>query len=224
MAYNMITNKETQTIIDEDGNEKTTIKESTKKIDRSGEPDYIKLYTKVWCEFNQIPLQWRDLFFELITRMTYANSNDIDHSQLVATGGPTKDAICKTLGWKSSMYQKGLRALKDVGAIRQCQRGFYQINPQYAGRGEWKYNPKLERGGIEDLKVTFDFVNGTSDVSVVWGNDGSNSDINNSYRDGLQIGTDDPVILKQITSVPQKQDNPVFNNATDNIDELAEVM
>lgn len=193
-TYNISTKKEIETYIDEEGNEKTTTKETTKKIERSSEPDYIKLYTKVWCEFNQIPNQWRLLFLELITRMSYTNSNDLKHSQIVATGGPTKEAICKTFNWKSNMYQKGLKALKETGAIKQISRGFYQINPNYAGRGEWKYNPKLERGGIEDLKATFDFKNKTIDLNIIWADDGKDNNFNEIFRDGVKENT----IIKEI--------------------------
>lgn len=158
------------TIIQEDakGNLTTETVEMTTKVERLREPDFIKLYTKVWCEFNQIPTQWRPLFLELIARMTYADSSDLEHSQIVATGGVTRDSICKALNWKPNMYQKGLKALKDVGAIKQKMKGFYQINPNYAGRGEWKYNPKLERGGVEALKATFDFNTHNVEVDIKW--------------------------------------------------------
>ena len=65
--------EEIQTRIDENGDEQTTIKRTTSKIERSSEPDYIKLYTKMWCEFNQIPNVYRPLFFELISNMTYCH-------------------------------------------------------------------------------------------------------------------------------------------------------
>lgn len=194
---NIITNKEAYTYTDENGNEKTTIKETTKKIDKSGEPDYIKLYTKMWCEFNEIPVQWRALFLELAARMTYANTTDLEHSQIVATGGMTREAICKTLGWKPNMYQKGLKALKDAGAIKQKMKGFYQINPNYAGRGEWKYNPRLARGGVEDLKATFNFKNHTVDVNIIWADDGYDNELNKMHRQGLEVSVLDNTILSE---------------------------
>lgn len=188
--------KETQTFIDENGQTKTTIKETTKKTEYSGEPDYIKLYTNVWCEFNEIPVQWRPLFLELTTRMSYADSTDIEHSQIVATGGITKISICKALNWKPNMYQKGLQALRKTGAIKQIMKGFYQINPNYAGRGEWKYNPRLKRGGVEDLKATFDFKNGTVETKIVWADDGKDNEFNEMYRQGLDVDARDNTILK----------------------------
>ena len=195
---NIKSEKETTTTIDEDGREHTSIIEKTTKVERSGEPDYVKLYTKVWCEFNQIPNQWRPLFLELISRMSYSDSTDLDHSQIVATGGPIRDSICKTFGWKSNMYQKGLKALREAGAIRQMSRGFYQINPNYAGRGEWKYNPHLQRGGVEDLKATFDFKNGTVKVNIVWADDGEGNEINTMFRKALDTRAEDETVLKEL--------------------------
>ena len=115
--------KEVRTVVDADGREETTTKETTRSIQRNTEPDYIKLYTKMWAEFNGIPVPYRDLFLELVTRMTYCNSRDLENSQLVNTGRPWSDSIMAALGWKQRMYQKGLRALCDCGAIRQVSRG-----------------------------------------------------------------------------------------------------
>ncbi len=201
--------KETTTTIDETGKELTTVKESTTKYEKCSEPDYIKLYTKVWCEFNEIPNQWRPLFFELIARMTYADSTDLEHSQIVATGGMTREAICKALGWKPNMYQKGLKALKDAGAIKQKMKGFYQINPNYAGRGEWKYNPRLARGGVEDLKATFDFKNHTVDIDVIWADDGEDTDFNQMYRDGLGVSKKNGTVLKTVKATPVTEETNI---------------
>lgn len=194
---NIQTITEKQTRIDENGNETTTIKECTKKIERSSEPDYIKIYTKMWCEFNQIPLAYRDLFFELTCNMTYCNAGDLEHSQLVNTGKPWSDAIQKKLGWKRAMYQRGIKELRDCGAIKQISRGVYQINPNYAGRGEWKYNPKLERGGIQELVATFNYTEGTVQTHLIWADDGSDSEMNKMHRQGLNVAKNANTTLRE---------------------------
>lgn len=196
--------KEIQTFTDEDGNVKETVKETTQKIERTSEPDFIKLYTNVWCEFNQIPLTWRPLFLELVAKMTYCDSKDLKASQIVFTGSVYADSIMEHLNIGRRQYQKGLRVLVECGAIRKIQnkRGVYQINPNYAGRGEWKYNPKYARGGIEDLKAEFDFVNGTVITNIVWANDGSDSELNTAYREALSIDKDDNTTLKTIERKP----------------------
>jgi hypothetical protein len=172
------------------------MRRSTLKFEKSKEPDYIKLYTNVWCEFNQIPIQWRTLFLELVSRMTYCNAEDLKHSQLVYTGKPFNDDIANALGIGIRQYQKGIKSLCECNAIKKISRGVYQINPTYAGRGEWKYNPKLRRGGVEDLVSTFNFKTGEVDTRIVWADDGCDDDINKIYRDGLGVSKDDQTTMK----------------------------
>lgn len=200
--------KEVRTVVDADGREETTTKETTRSIQRNTEPDYIKLYTKMWAEFNGIPVPYRDLFLELVTRMTYCNSRDLENSQLVNTGRPWSDSIMAALGWKQRMYQKGLRALCDCGAIRQVSRGVYQINPQYAGRGEWKYNPRLERGGVEDLVATFNFTAGTVNTKITWADNGEDTEFNRMYREGLGVQAKDGAVLKSTVRIPEAEELP----------------
>lgn len=144
-----------ETVRDEEGNvisEKETTK--TKRIDRVTEPDYIKLYAETWLDKskNEIPIGYRALFLELAARMSYCEADDHEHSQLVMTSGIYQEAIMNTLGLKSrDSLQKGLKALCDCNAIRRVQRGIYQINPRYAGKGQWKYNPRISRSSLEDF-------------------------------------------------------------------------
>ena len=162
---------ETRTVEDSEGNITTSTVEKTSKVQKSEEPDYIKLYTRTWCEFNQIPLRLRDLFLELVVRMSYADASSPEESQTVFTGKPTSTAIMKSLKLKQSTYNQYIRELRDCKAIKQVSRGVYQINPNYAGRGQWKYNPTLESGGIEDLIAVFDFKKGTVETKIHWGDD-----------------------------------------------------
>ena len=194
------TNTETVKIIDADGNITETTKETTKKIEQSKEPDYIKIYTRVWCEINEIPEKWRELFLQLAVRMTYARASDPDNAggQIVSTGGPLGEEIRAALGWKTRVpYQKGLRALCECNAIKRVGRGFYQINPSYAGRGEWKYNPRLDRGGIENIVGTFDLKEKKVDATIIWADDGTDNELNETYRRGLGVKDTDGAVLSQ---------------------------
>lgn len=126
----------------------------TKRIERVTEPDYIKLYTEAWSgkSGNPIPVGYRPLFLELVTRMSYCEADDHEHSQLVATGGIYQNDIMKALGLTNrDSLQKGLKALCDCNAIRRVQRGTYQINPKYAAKGQWKYNPRVSQSSLEDF-------------------------------------------------------------------------
>lgn len=193
---NISTEKQITITIDSDGNETSTTIEKTRKIELSTEPDYIKLYTAMWCEFNQIPMAYRPLFLELVTRMTYCDKSDLNRSQVVGTGGPIGKAICKALNWTSrDSLKKGLKALVDCNAIKRIDRGWYQINPQYAGRGEWKYNPRLDRGGIEDLIATFNFRDKTVKTEIVWADDGTENDFNKTMRNGLECKSSDQTVI-----------------------------
>jgi hypothetical protein len=200
---NIISKKEIQTFIREDGTEQSTTKETTSKIEHSTEPDYIKVYTKMWCEFNQIPMVYRDLFFELICNMSYCNASDLEHSQLVNTGKPWSDSIMKHLGWKKAMYQRGLAELCKCNAIKKISRGVYQINPSYAGRGEWKYNPRLSRGGIENLIATFDYAAGRVETKMLWADNGEDTELNELYRTGLNVTKNDNTTLTTQTITPE---------------------
>ena len=200
MANNrFITEKQTTIQEDADGNIKTSSVEKVTNIQRNNEPDYIKLYTKMWCEFNDIPMAYRELFLQLVIRMTYCNSADLGNSQLVNTGKPWSTSIMKALNWKDRMYQKGLKALCECDAIKKVGRGVYQINPQYAGRGEWKYNPRLDRGGSEELVVSFNFKDKSVDTKIVWADDGEDTPMNEAYRQGMGVSAKQETVLKSTT-------------------------
>lgn len=190
------------TEIDEDGNERSTIKTTTKNISKIDEPEYIKIYTQMWADFHDVPPAYHALFYELAKRMTYCDATDLDGSQIVHTGKPNNDSILKALGWKQNMLQKGLAVLVKCGAIRRIARGVYQINPTYAGKGEWKYNPKLKQGGIEDLVASFHLgKNGEKEwkSKIVWADDGTDTDYNDMWREGLKVKPDDNAMLKDTT-------------------------
>lgn len=132
----------------------------TKRIDRVTEPDFIKLYATTWRDKseNKIPIGYRPLFLELASRMSYCEADDLEHSQLVMTSGAYQDAIMKALNLKSrDSLQKGLKALCDCNAIRRVQRGIYQVNPKYAGKGQWKYNPRVSKSSLEEFADYYDW-------------------------------------------------------------------
>ena len=165
----IISEVSTHTVIDANGKKTTTTTETTKKYEKLSEPDYIKIYTNMWCTFNGIPETYARLFLSLAVRMSYCNSTNLERSQLVNTGKPWRDDIMKECGWTSeASIKKGLKVLVEHNAIRRVARGIYQINPSFAGKGLWKYNPKEQQGGIVDLIATFKFKDKSVDTQVVW--------------------------------------------------------
>ena len=193
---------ETTTHEDAEENISQTKKETITKLHRSDEPDYIKLYTRLWAEFNDIPIAYRELFLQLVLRMSYADATTKSGGQIVFTSEPNASDIKKVLNWSSrEMYQKGLNALVKCNAIKRVARGAYQINPSYADKGEWKFNPRLKHGGIEDLTATFNFKKKTVDTKIVWADDGKPSAFNQSYREGMGVKDSDETVLKHTTIV-----------------------
>ena len=200
------TKEEITTTIDENGNEHTTIKSTSTNFNKNTEPDYIKIYTKMWCEFNQIPLRWQNLFFQLAIRMSYSNSNDLKHSQEVIVYGGVSDEICKACGWNDkSNLRRGLKALCDCGAIKKgAYRATYQINPNYASRGSWKYNPKQAQGGVEDLVAEFSFKDKSVKTNIVWADNGEDDEVNSMFREALSVSKNDETVLKERISEERK--------------------
>jgi hypothetical protein len=174
----MLVIKDTETRI-ENGETHITSKETT--VSREQEPDYIKIYTKMWCEFNAIPVNCRELFFQLAIRMTYCSSDDINRSQIVCVGKIFRDDIKRACGWATdNTFYDAMRTLCKCNAIHKIAPSYYQINPSYAGKGQWKYNPKTKQGGIKDLVAIFDFANGSVDTNIVF-----------EHNEGSSIGEDD---------------------------------
>ncbi len=160
-----------KTVVDQNGN---VIKQTTaeKTIRKDQEPDYIKLYTRIWFDFKQFPAKYRELFLQLAIRMSYCNASDPSNSQIIDVMGHTKKEIMAACGWKTvDPMTKGLKSLCDCGAIARIERGTYQINPEFAGRGTWRYDPKLNRGGIKDLITTLRFADGTIDTLITYADD-----------------------------------------------------
>lgn len=193
----IFTNRETTTIINEKGEETTTIKETSAKLEPINEPDYIKIYTKMWCEFNSIPTGYQALFLELASRMSYCNTKNLENAQIVVMVEPVTSAVMQNLGWTSrDSLTKGLNALIKCNAIKRIRRSVYQINPDYAGRGLWKYNPKLQSGGIEDLIATFSFKDKEVKTKIIWADNGRDEELNEIYRKGLNTSKKDDTVLK----------------------------
>lgn len=193
---------ERETFYYPDGTSETKERETTQRIERNSEPDYIKLYTRMWCEFNEIPNQWRELFLQLAQHMSYCDKSQLQFSQIVATGGPIKSSITKALGIGDRQYQKGLAALVEAGALKKISRGYYQVNPTYASKGEWKYNPRLNRGGVEDLVATFRFKDKKVETDFVWADDGEDDEFNMIMRKNEKVTAKDNTVLTMTRITP----------------------
>lgn len=177
---------------DANGNIRKDTTRTVKAFKKSEEPDYIKLYTKMWCEFNAIPEKWQALFFALVCRMSYANIKHPEGGQIVYTIGTQAQAIRDECGWKTlDPLYRGLNALCKCKAIRKIGKGEYQINPEYAGKGAWHYQPSAEQGGVQDLIAKFSFADKSIQTKIVW-----------ASTDKEEIGNLDEVTAKRQTITP----------------------
>lgn len=184
--------KETVTQLDSEGNVLRQTEKTKTRTAKGGEPDYIKLYTNMWCEFNGIPVAYRSLFLELVMRMSYCNARNLGKSQIVYTSKPNGDSICEALGWKSRQsLQKGLKVLCECGAIKWVNKGVYQINPAYAGRGQWRYNASADQGGIENLIATFNFKEKAVETNMVWAEDENEDEVHQMITGGSEEDVED---------------------------------
>ena len=106
---------------------------------------------------RKLPAAYRFLFVVLAARMGYCDKDDLEHSQLVMTGEPFATEIRDIMGWGNrDSLMKGLRALCECNAIRKVSRGCYQINPRFASKGQWLYNPRISQSNVEGLKTYYD--------------------------------------------------------------------
>ena len=191
---------------DKDGNITRDITKETGKMSINDEPDFIKLYTKMWLEFNAIPAKYRQLFFSLVCRMSYARTSSIEKSQIVVVQKPMTDSILEECGWTTrDPLTKGLKALCDAGAIRKIAKACYQINPSYAGRGEWKYNPRLDRGGVKDLIATFSFADGNVNTNIIYADDGGSDEEAEFDRKCYGVSKKDEAVITSTRTRQKKE-------------------
>lgn len=169
-------NTEITEVLDDSGKvkEKRVVKkEFAKSYDT--EPEYIKLYTDVWCTFYDVPVVYKELFLQLAMHMTPVDCNSLETSQLVYTTGPMRDYYIKSCGWKSyESMAKGLKALCECNAIKKIKNGIYQVNPSFAARGKWLDAKDGEDGkftGLKSLRLTFDFLSGKMSTDVTYSED-----------------------------------------------------
>ena len=192
--------KEEKIVVDAEGNETVTTIEKTRKRERSTEPSFIKLYTDMWCQYNGIPSAYHSLFLELATRMSYTDKEHLEQSQTVCTYGYMGRSICERLGWTSrDSLTKGIKALCQCGAIRRVGTATYQINPSYAGKGPWKYDPRLKQGGIEDIVAIFNFADKSVDTHIIWATDGKDPEMDKMYRQATGTAKTDSLVITETT-------------------------
>ena len=65
------------------------------------------------------------------------------------------------------------------------------------------YDSRSEQGGVKDLVSEFNFVEGTVDTRIVFADDGSPTEYNQKWRNGLDVKAKDKTIFKTIDKKKQ---------------------
>lgn len=135
---------------------------STTKFKKNEEDEYIKIYTKMICVFQNLPAECAPLMLALASSMTYANINDTEShgGQLVGITQLVRENICKQLNISKTTFFRNIKKLEEANIIRKIggqRSATYQINPEYFGKGLYEYSPQHGYGGIKDLRATFNF-------------------------------------------------------------------
>ena len=70
--------------------------------------------------------------------------------------------------------------------------------------------PKLKQGGVKELISTFDYVQQTVDTKIVWADDGTDNQLNDLYRQGLNVTSKDNTVLIATKVNANSDDNVPF--------------
>jgi|GEM_PF-5184937 len=194
--------KEEKTTTNYEDGRISTVTCETSGYFKNNEPEFIKIYESGYSQLLELtnPI-YCSLFMFLATHMTYCDTaNHAEHGgQIIYTGKPFSDHIRKKFKWSERMLYVGLDVLCKAGALRKIKRGAYQVNPKYAGRGEYKFNAKLERGGIEDLSKSFNVDDGEVKNEIIYADNGESTKYNDNWRTGLGVKASDDAVLKRST-------------------------
>lgn len=124
---------------------------TTTHSERTSEPDFIKLYLDHLAIFNGTSLTVNPILAELLKRTTYAD--DTSGGQQLVINRAVKKRIAETLQCSENYINKAITSFVKNDYFRRLDRGLYEVNPHYFGKGDW--------GNIKKLRANYDYVNHT---------------------------------------------------------------
>lgn len=124
----------------------------TVSIGRSGEPEYVKIYTNNFKLIKDLKNESLKIFLILCQHVGYADVSDKAGGQLVKIDKDIKEKIMNELDISLSTLSRGLADLKNHKLIKKIDGAIYQMNPFLVGRGFWEYRPSYRSGGVGDLR------------------------------------------------------------------------
>lgn len=138
----------------------------TVSIGRSGEPEYIKIYTNKFNLIKDLKGYSLKIFLILCQYVGYADVSDKAGGQLVKIDKDIKERIMNELDISLSTLSRGLADLKNHKLIKKIDGTTYQMNPFLVGRGFWEYKPSYSSGGIGDLRNDWNVEDGRPPVAT----------------------------------------------------------
>jgi len=119
----------------------------------SKEPPFVKVYLDSILFMNDLPKNLNPVLQILLTKMPVGGG-------AIAISSAVKRDIAKQLGCSFSKINNAVSQLYQGGLLLRKDVGYYQFNPMFFGRGEWKDIKALR------LTTTFD-MRGTSFMAQV---------------------------------------------------------
>lgn len=162
-----------ETIIDKITGEVLSDKETTvTRRDKGKEPDFIKIYLDTVLYWRNLPKGYSPILMAFLKRMSYA-----EKGQYIVTGSVIKNDIAEELGVTPQYIEKAITNLVKGKIFIKKGRGFYTVNPQFFGKGDWK--------DIEEIRSTVTFNGkGTSFITEI---EKKSSKKNNQTEDPDQL-------------------------------------
>lgn len=132
-----ITQLQVERVID---NETGEIKSETTTTSWSAgkEPDFIKVYLDNIIFLAEIPKWISKVLYELLKAVTYANNG-----QYIVVNPAYKRVLGEVLDMKPQSVTNAINQLEKENILFKKDTGYYQLNPHYFGKGEWKDIAKL---------------------------------------------------------------------------------
>lgn len=102
------------------------------------EPDFVKIYLDNIVFLSEIPKWVSKVLYELLKSVTYA-----EKGQHIVVNPAYKRVLAETLGMKPQSVTNAINQLEKENILFKKDIGYYQLNPQFFGKGEWKNIAKL---------------------------------------------------------------------------------
>lgn len=129
----------------------------TQTIKKNEENEYVKIYTDKILDLidDELPNKQFKFIILLTKYVGYADVNDLHGGMIIKLDTRTKKEIQEKLEIQESYFYKTIKELEKRKLIKKIDKGYYQLNPFFFGKGYYEYRPNYKQGGIKDIRVTW---------------------------------------------------------------------